>query len=281
MATEIAKLHAAARAGKMAPPIVAIDQEGGEVKRLPALPPDVSPAELAGASPGAARSEGAATGAALTALGVNVDLAPVLDVAQAPSSFIASRTFGSDPSAAATRAVGFGEGLQSERVAATAKHFPGLGLAVANTDVEPSPVDGARSELEASLEPFRVATEAGFELTMVANATYPAYDDRLPASLSPRLIDGLLRDKLGFDGVVITDDLGAGAITGAGFDEGEAAVASAAAGADVLLFALTSGEQAAKALIRDLRRGRLDQRSLLASCARVNALRRRFAQFSG
>ncbi len=281
LAGEIAKLHAAARAGEMPTPVVAIDQEGGEVERLPELPPDIPPAELASAGRGAAAAEGEATGAALAELGINVDLAPVLDVAETESSFIASRAFGSEPGEVVSLGVAFGEGLQREGVAATAKHFPGLGLAAANTDDEPSAIDATKSDLEAGLEPFRVAADAGFKLIMAANAVYPAYDDRLPASLSPKLIDGLLRAELGYEGVVITDDLGAGAITGAGFDEGEAAVASARAGVDLLLFALSSGEVAATTLTRSLRLGELDEQSLIASCARVNALREGLYRLGG
>ena len=281
LAGEIAKLQAAARAGEMPTPVIAIDQEGGEVERLPELPPDISPAELASTGRRAAAGEGEATAAALAQLGINVDLAPVLDVAETESSFIASRAFGSDPSEVVSLGVAFGEGLQREGVAATAKHFPGLGLAAANTDDEPSTIDATEAELEPGLEPFRAAVEAGFELIMAANAVYPAYDDRLPASLSPKLIDGVLRTDLGYEGVVITDDLGAGAITGAGFDEGRAAVASARAGADLLLFALSDGEEAATTLTRSLRRGELDERSLIASCARVNVLRESLDQPGG
>ena len=281
LAGEIAKLHAAARAGEMPTPVIAIDQEGGEVERLPELPPDTAPVELASSGRRAAAGEGEATAAALAQLGINVDLAPVLDVAETESSFIASRAFGSEPSKVARLGVAFGEGLQREKVAATAKHFPGLGLAAANTDDEPSTIDATESELDPGLEPFRAAIDAGFELVMAANAIYPAYDERLPASLSPKLIDGVLRSELGYEGVVITDDLGAGAITGAGFDEGRAAVASARAGADLLLFALSDGGQAATTLTRSLRRGELDEQSLIASCARVNALREGLDQPGG
>ena len=270
---EVAKLHAAAAAGAVAPPLVAIDQEGGEVKRLAELPPDHAPVELAALGAERAEAEGRATGAALSELGINVDLAPVLDVDQAPDSFIASRSFSDDPAEVASLGTAFGKGLQAEGVAATAKHFPGLGLAGANTDDEPSAIDATAAELAQGLEPFRAAVDAGFELIMVANALYGAYDDDRPASLSPKVIDGALREKLGYEGVVVTDDLGAGALTGAGYGEGEAAVASAKAGADLLLFALSSGKEASRALLRALRRGRLDEKALLTSCARVSALR--------
>jgi beta-N-acetylhexosaminidase len=274
---EIAALHdAAARAGAPAP-LVMIDQEGGEVKRLTGLPPDRTPSQIAARGEGYALDQGRATGDALAALGIGVDLAPVLDVPATPSAFIASRAFGSDPSQVARTGVAFGEGLAAAGVAATAKHFPGLGSATVNTDLAPSAIEATRAELEAGLEPFRAAVAAGFELVMVANATYSAYDPERIASLSPRVIGGLLRRRLGFGGVVVTDDLGAGALAEAGIAEGEAAVRAADAGSDLLLFALSDGAAAHEALVRALREGRLDRRALLASCARSTALRARIA----
>ena len=278
LGVEVAKLRQAAAAGGSPPPVVTIDQEGGEVKRLAGLPPDRSPAQLA--APGAAAAEGRATGAALARIGIVADLAPVLDLA-APGGFIASRAFAADPAAVAELGIAFGEGLQTAGVAATGKHFPGLGLASTNTDLGPSIVDAARGELEPGLLPFEAAADAGFGLIMVSNALYPAFDQKRPAWRSRRVIDGLLRDRLGFDGVVISDDLGAGGLTAAGIGEGEAAVAAAEAGVDLLLFALSEGEEARASLARALRRGELDRERLLESCARVTALRERFASASG
>lgn len=274
---ELAELRGAARNGGAPPPVVAIDQEGGEVKRLAELPPERSPSEIAAQGVEAASEEGLATGRALARVGVVADLAPVLDVAGGPDAFIASRTFGEDPAQVAALGVAFGEGLQSAGVAASAKHFPGLGTATVNTDLEPSVVEADRRSLARGLEPFRAAVEAGFGLVMVSSATYPALGGERPASQSPRVVDGLLRERLGFEGVVISDDLGAGALAGSGIDEGEAAVGAAAAGVDLLLFALSDGAAARTALLRALRRGELDRERLLASCARVTALRERFA----
>ena len=274
---QVAKLRdAAARAGTPAP-LVAIDQEGGEVKRLPSVPPERSPAAIARGGEEAARSEGQATGRALRELGIDVDLAPVLDVPAVDGAFIASRAYGEDPRQVASLGVAFGTALQAEGVAATAKHFPGLGLATDNTDLGASAVDARRGELAPGLEPFAAASDAGFDLVMVGNATYPALDAARPASQSPRVVDGLLRGQLGFDGAVITDDLGAGALTAAGLDEGAATVGAARAGADLLLLALSDGAAAHGALLRALERGQLDRADLLASCARSAALRERLA----
>jgi beta-N-acetylhexosaminidase len=274
---EIAALRDAAAGAGTPAPLVMIDQEGGEVKRLPELPPDRPPARLAAGGDGLAVEQGRATGAALAGFGIDVDLAPVLDVPATADAFIASRAFASDPAEVARAGVAFGEGLAAEGVAATAKHFPGLGWATVNTDLAASAIEATREELEPGLEPFRAAIASGFDLVMVANATYPAYDPDRPASQSPRVIDDLLRGRLGFEGVVVTDDLGAGALVDAGIDEAAAAVGAARAGADLLLFALSEGDLARDALVRALDDGRLTRKALLASCARTTALRARLA----
>jgi len=268
--------RAASRAGHPEP-LVAIDQEGGDVKRLPAEPPDIAPAQFAGSGGAeAAEGQGLVTGKALARTGIDVDLAPVLDLG-AEGSFVAERSFGEDPGQVSQLALAFAHGLGQAGVAATAKHFPGLGLATVNTDTTPSSVDASRTELEPGLEPFRAAIAASIPLVMIANATYPAYDPELPASLSARVVTGLLRRELGYDGVVITDDLGAGALTAAGLDEGEAAVAAVSAGADLALTALGDGSQARAALVRAARRGELARGALTDSCLRLIALRDRLA----
>ncbi len=274
---EIATLRAVAERAGMPAPLVAVDQEGGEVKRFPTLPPDRSPLEIARAGAQAAAAEGAATGRALSELGIDVDLAPVLDVPGVDGAFIASRAYGDDSERAAALATAFGTALQGEGVAATAKHFPGLGLAVENTDLGASAIDASRAELEPELAAFETAIGAGFELVMASNATYPALDPDAPASQSRRVIGGLLRDRLGYDGVVITDDLGAGALTAAGLDEEAAALGAAGAGADLLLTALSDGATAHRAVRDAIVSGGLDRSELVASCARTTALRERLA----
>lgn len=271
---EVAKLQREARSGDHPPLLVAIDQEGGEVKRLPAGPPDRAPSELA--APGdepVARREGRRTGRFLAELGIGVDLAPVLDVPASPSSFISSRAFGADARVVAANGVAFADGVERGGATPTAKHFPGLGQAIANTDLEPSEVDASRRRLDEDLAPFREAIARGIPAVMTANATYPALDPDRPASLSPAVVDGLLRGELGFDGVAITDDLGAGAVRDV-MPEPEAAVAAAEAGNDVLLLAGTAdGGDALAALEQAVRRGELDRAALERSALRVLALR--------
>jgi beta-N-acetylhexosaminidase len=275
LADEVDRLRDAAREEGFPEPLVLIDQEGGAVKRLPTEPPEIAPAEMARAD-GAetARAQGLATGRALARVGIDVDLAPVLDLGT-PGSFVAERTFGADPGEVSELGVAFAAGLEQAGVAATVKHFPGLGEASANTDLGSSLVDAARRQLDPGLRPFRAAIEASVPLVMLSNATYAAYDADHPASLSPRVVHSLLR-PMGFSGVVITDDLGAGAIVAAGLDEGEAAVAAARAGADLLLFALTDGAAAREALTAAQRGDPGLRASLTGACDRVSALRDRF-----
>jgi beta-N-acetylhexosaminidase len=277
LADQVDRLRHAARKAGYPEPLVAIDQEGGEVKRLPDEPPDLAPSQM-GRSGGAssARAQGLVTGNALARIGIDVDLAPVLDLGQS-GSFVASRTFGDDPKQVAALGGAFADGLEEGHVAATAKHFPGLGSASANSDLGPSLVDASKDDLEADLEPFEAAIDASIPLIMVSNATYSAYDPDRPASVSPRVIGGLLRDSLGYSGVVITDDLDAGAVTAAGLDQSAAAVAAAKAGADLLLFALDDGSAARDGLLAALRGGELKRGVLVDACTRLAALRERFA----
>jgi beta-N-acetylhexosaminidase len=269
---EVERLQRAASSGGNPPLLVAVDQEGGPIKRLPAGPPDRSPAQLGAAGDeAAARAEGVTTAEFLHPVGVNVDLAPVLDV-PAPGSFVADRAFGTDPATVSRIGVAFAEGLAAGGVAATAKHFPGLGTATANTDLGPSVVESPRGELRDAMAPFRAAVESGIGLVMLSNATYVELDPNAPAGVSGRVVREL-RDRLGFDGVVITDDLLAGAIA-AVLSPPDAAVEAARAGADVLLFArATDPGEITRALVRVAREGKLDRAALEASYRRIAALK--------
>jgi beta-N-acetylhexosaminidase len=281
LADQVDRLKDAARKAGFPEPLVAIDQEGGEVKRLPGEPPDIAPSEMArSGGPSSARAQGLVTGNALARIGIDIDLAPVLDLGT-PGSFVASRTFCDEPKHVAQLGVAFADGLDDSQVAATAKHFPGLGPASANTDLAPSAVDASKGALESDLQPFEAAIDASVPLIMISNATYSAYDPDRPASVSPRVIGDLLRGSLGYDGVVITDDLDAGALTGAGLDESEAAVAASKAGADLVLTALGDGAAARDGLLVALRHGSLKRADLIEACTRLTLLRERLASPTG
>jgi beta-N-acetylhexosaminidase len=274
IAREIERLQQAAREARQPPLLIATDQEGGVVKRFPAGPPAESPPALGQAGAATARAAGEETGSYLVALEINADLAPVLDVAWEPESAVASRAFGPDAETVSEAGVAFAEGLGSAGAVATAKHFPGLGRATANTDLAPVSVSAARIDLERDLEPFQAAIDAAVPMIMLSNATYPALDPDAPATWSRRIVSGLLRDELGFDGVVITDDLGAGAVTAEAAPE-RAAVRAAEAGADVLLLAnQTSPEPAFRELLAAARAGTLERRELERSYERIIELKR-------
>jgi beta-N-acetylhexosaminidase len=270
-----ASLMGAARASGSSGFLISVDQEGGPVKRLTGGPPNVSPAQIATAA--SARQEGSATGTYLASRGVNVNLAPVLDV-PAPGSFIASRAFGNTPSRVAKLGVPFADGLQHSGVAATAKHFPGLGHATANTDTGPSVVSASRAALDADLEPFATAITAGVSLVMMSNASYPAYGSG-PAVLSSAVVQGQLRRRLRFGGVIVTDDLEAGAVR-AVMPPSTAAVAASKAGVDMILLARTPGSSigAFDALLSAARSGQLSRASLEQSYKRIQELQSTYAR---
>jgi beta-N-acetylhexosaminidase len=266
----IAELQAAARAGGNPPLLVATDQEGGLVKRLPG-PPDVAPADMGSAA--RARAEGAATGAYLHGLGVDVDLAPVLDTPYGPSSWLGTRAFSRDPKVNATLGPAFVAGLQSANVAATAKHFPGLGTAHATTDTADVVLASSKQALDARLAPFRAAIDGGVDLVMVSNAGYTALDPTgAPAVISRPIVVGLLRKQLGFRGVVISD-----AMEAPGPSSRPAAPLTASAiGVDVLLYTSEATSEAAYTkLLAAARSGFVPRSALVASWNRIQALKQK------
>jgi beta-N-acetylhexosaminidase len=222
-----------------------------------------------------ARRQGARTARALADRGVNVDLAPVLDLAR-PGSAIAAegRAFGRRPGDVIAAGVdGFAAGLRSGGIAATAKHFPGLGAATTNTDLAVQRIDLGAAVLRAADEaPFAAFADAGGELVMLGLATYPALAPD-PAALAPEIATGELRERLGFDGVSITDSLDAAAARAWG-SRREVARAAAGAGTDLLLYGdWRTAVTARDALVAALRHGRLARAGFERSAARVISLR--------
>jgi len=277
LAAELERLQKAAATGGNPPLLVAIDQEGGAVERLPALAPAVSPYTIAQNDDiRDARLEGRATGFQLRELGITVNLAPVMDVPSSPEQFMAPRAFGSTPDQVARLALGFATGQRREAVAATAKHFPGLGRAAENTDFAPTSVGASRSQIQRDIQPFRAAVDGGIELIMISSAAYPALGGNEPAVLTPAVVTDLLREELGFAGVTVSDDLLAPAIS-LSRPRREAAVLASQAGIDLKLFAATGAPGIAAALTAAARSGELEARGLRASCERIVALKERLA----
>ncbi len=212
--------------------LIAVDQEGGAIRILPWAAPQPSQANQP--VPAVAQGQAKAAARDLTAAGMNVTLAPVADVGGA-SSVMAGRAFPggtADVSALTAAAV---KGYRGTGVAATLKHFPGLGAASKNTDDQPVTVTSPRAALRArDLPPFAAGIDAGAPLVMASHALYTGLDRRNIASQSKPILTTLLRGRLGFKGVVITDSMEADAVLKRSSIE-LAALRSVAAGADILL----------------------------------------------
>jgi beta-N-acetylhexosaminidase len=208
-----------ATAGARTDMLVAADQEGGLVQRLqgPGFERIPSAADQAQLSPSALRTDAKRWGQQLASAGVDVDLAPVADVVpawlgsgNAPIGAL-HRGYGSDPSTVAQHVLAFAEGMRAAGRGATVKHFPGLGQVRGNTDFSGNVVDDQTRRHDPYLKPFAAAVKAGVPMVMVSLATYTRIDPKRRAVFSATVISGMLRNDLGFDGVVVSDDLGAAA----------------------------------------------------------------------
>jgi len=257
--------------------VVAIDEEGGDVTRLEAVRGSSVPGALAlGEIDDPALTEAVATAVAgaLRDVGVTHDLAPVADVNTNPRNpVIGIRSFGSDPARVGRHVAASVRGLQAGGVAACVKHFPGHGAAGVDSHHGLPTIEATPDELtRVELVPFVAAFEAGALSLMTAHIVVPALD-AVPATLSQRILTGLLREELGYQGMVVTDALEMGAIAST-YGMGEAAVLALAAGADALCLghdidtshvALVSG--AIEAAVRD---GRLSEERLAEAAGRVS-----------
>jgi beta-N-acetylhexosaminidase len=263
------------------PLLLMTDQEGGLVRRLPGAPA-LSEKQIGQSPDPVAAAAAAGTGAArnLAGVGMNVNLAPVLDVYYKAGNFIDQyqRSYSSNPAVAAECGHAFITAQQQAGVAATAKHFPGLGSATKNQNTDNGPVTLTVSlaKLRAVDEvPYLPAVSAGVRLVMLSWAVYPALDAKLPAGLSPAVIGQELRGRNAFAGVTITDALEAGALSAFG-TAGQRAVTAAGAGMDLILCSArdaSQGEAASAALAGALDSGQLDPAAFNAAVNRVSALR--------
>jgi beta-N-acetylhexosaminidase len=261
--------------------IIATDQEGGLVQRLvegfTSLPEAAVIGSGAAGNADLARQYGAMVGAELRAAGVNMDLAPVLDVNDNPANpVIGRRAFGTTPAAVIDVTLPFIEGLHDELVAAVGKHFPGHGNTETDSHFTLPVVHKSLEELEATeLAPFRAAIEAGIDAIMVAHVAYPSLDPSgLPASISSTIVTGLLRQQLGFDGVVVTDDMGMAGVAALMPSE-QAVVESVKAGVDLVICVSLpcDAETAQSALIAAVESGDLPLSRVDDAVRRVLALK--------
>jgi beta-N-acetylhexosaminidase len=265
-AEQVAGLTAALRAERREV-IVAIDEEGGDVTRLEATTGSSYPGNLAlGAVDDAelTRRVAASMGSELRAAGIDLDLAPVADLlANTESPIVGVRSFGSDAELVARHVAAFVAGLQQAGVAACAKHFPGHGDAAEDSHVALPVVEELRAE---ALLPFRAAIEAGVRAIMSAHLVVRGVDD-VPATLSRRLLHDVLRDELGFQGLVVTDALEMAAIS-ATTGVGDAAVRAVSAGADAVCLGHDLGDDAVGEAIRALD-AQVPEERLAEAAARV------------
>jgi beta-N-acetylhexosaminidase len=275
----------------LAPPaepfLIAIDHEGGQLLGLGA---DATPfpgnmALGAAADPLLAERVGAAMGAELRAAGINVDYAPVADLATRPdNAALGVRSFGDDPARVAPLVAGLVRGLHSSGVATTLKHFPGMGEAAADPHHELAEIDAAADRLRSvELAPFRAAIDAGADIVMSGHVVVRALADgadgaAVPATLSRRVMRDLLRDELGFRGVTISDAFDMGAIS-PGPAEVVEALAALAAGVDLLLLTARNDPDRTleDALCLAAERGLVDGTETAAALGRIAGLRRRLA----
>ncbi len=217
------------------PLLLAVDQEGGRVQRLKAPFTLIPAARDLGATSTPAEVERLARQVAreLALVGLNVNLAPVLDVARSPACPQWDRSYGSDPETAARYAVAAIRGYMSGGIIPVAKHFPGLGDTLVDSHEILPLAQSGDPHREVDLLPFRQAVAAGVPMVMTAHLAVPEWDAR-PATLSPVALQDWLRRRLGFDGVIITDDLEMGAIA-TKLPAPQGAKEALAAGADLLL----------------------------------------------
>jgi beta-N-acetylhexosaminidase len=270
-------LQQAAAAGGQPPLLIGVDQEGGPVKTVSWIPPALSPRQLGAMHSGtAAHRQGAATGRSLLGLGINVDFAPLADVPGFSSSFLyrQGRTWSFAWHTTARMSGWFGIGLGQSGVIATAKHFPGLGLATRDTDQSFVRIMASRAALAPGLRPFKTAIADHVPLIMLSNAMYTAYDGGSSAGWSRAIGEKLLRRTLGFRGATITDSLD-GASHARGTPAAGLAVRAAQAGTDLLL--LTASEPGSQAVYNTLlsaaSSGRIDGARLLTSYKRILGLK--------
>ncbi len=260
------------------PVFLGVDEEGGSVARLADNPAfaleDVGSMASLGAEGSAekAKEAGKAIGTYLSEYGFNLDFAPVADVSGNDAPAVGDRAFGSDPNLVSGMAVNFAYGLEEAGVFACFKHYPGFGAAGQNTDQTEVTLPMSMDELRAKdLVPFREAVEAGASFIMASHAEYSAVESGVSASMSEKLLQEVLREELGYEGIIITDALNARAVTSR-YSSGEAAVKAFEAGCDMLLMP-ESFEEAYEAMRHAYETGEISNERLTESLIRILTLK--------
>jgi beta-N-acetylhexosaminidase len=260
---------------------IAVDQEGGRVQRLRAPFPELPPMRAFGEAnkKTLVQRAGDLLGASLRLFGIQQNYAPVLDVDSNPANpIIGDRSFSRDPSAVARLGAAFIDGIQGAGVAACGKHFPGHGDTGTDSHLELPALPYDRARLDAiELVPFRAAVRTDVAAIMTAHIMFPALDPEHPATLSDRVIEPLLRRELGYDGVIVSDDLEMKAIADH-YGIEDAAVRAIRAGCDQLLICDHPSlvARAHRAIVNAVDKGTLDRARVLEAAARVRRMKAAF-----
>ncbi len=261
------------------PLFVAVDHEGGEISRAPWVAPQPAAAQVgARGDPREAREVAEQMGEELLRAGVNTNFAPVVDTGYGAA--IGARSFGEDPQLVAEMGAAAVEGFKAAGVVCAAKHFPNHGPATADSHQGLPVVDHDPATLRSyDLPPFEAAVAAGVPMVMVGHLLYPAIDPERPASLSPEAI-AMLREELGFEGIVVTDDLAMAGASGDG-PPARAAVEAVKAGADLLLISSPPEQQADAfdAVVAAVESGEIPRRGIEASVERVLEVKKDYSLY--
>ncbi len=264
------------------PPLISIDQEGGVVTRITEgaslLPGNMAVA--ATGDPANALEYGEILGTELRALGINLNLAPVLDINRKGNPGIGVRSFGENADVVSRFGIEVIKGLQKNGVHATAKHFPGIGSAELDTHFWTPVINLSKEQLEeVDLIPFKEAIKAGTDCVMTSHASFPAYsgESGIPATFSHEIMTELLRDNLGFEGVLITDDMEMGGAEGDKTFE-ESILAAVKAGADLVCVCHDFNKQksAVKTIVNAVKSGDIQEERIDQSLERIFKLKTEF-----
>lgn len=257
------------------PLFIAVDQEGGPVSRLKGLITESpAPSNLAKLSRNEIAMAAQTTAKELKSMGINVNIAPVLDVANS-KSVMAGRAYGEDPSVVAEIGVAVINGYKNGGIIACGKHFPGLGAAVQDTHIASTKINSNLDTLnKRDLIPFRQAIQTGINMILVSHAVYPALDSQNPASLSYTIQTDILRNMMGYQGLILSDDLEMEASESTG-TIGQNAVRAIKAGADIVLVCHTPEKQreAYDALLAAVKNGEISQERLKDTIRKIITLK--------
>lgn len=285
-AEQVQILTASLQANALVPLFIAVDQEGGRVRRFKeeqGFPPSPSAKAMGQGTPAQTRLEGERTGKLLASLGVNLNFAPVVDVdvnPQSPAIGALERSFSADPDLVAIHAHSFSQGLQAQGVLPCLKHFPGHGSATADSHLGLTDISKTWTPVE--LRPYEVLIPLkASPLIMSGHLFLRQFDDTHPSTLSKAVLTGLLRQRLGFEGVIVSDDMQMRAIT-EHYGLAEAIVMAVEAGVDILVFGNNLDydpeivPKAIDILAKAVEEGRLSAERIAASHQRIQAAKQQF-----